>query len=75
MGRPNKGRGNVEVLFFNNVNDFAIKLKTKEGEEVYLYKTTGEGKSFEENYKEMIERESEYTGCNTKRWIIWRKRV
>lgn len=62
MGRPNKGRVNVEVLFFNNVNDFAIKLKTKQGEEVYLYKTTGENKSFEENFEEMMKKSKEYTG-------------
>ena len=53
---------NVEVLFYNSNEDFAIKLKTQEKEEVYLYKTTGVEKSFEENYQEMIEKESEYTG-------------
>ena len=40
---------NVEILFYNSEDDFAIKLKTKKGEEVILYKTTGENKSFEEN--------------------------
>ena len=44
---------NVEILFYNSEKDFAIKLKTKEGEEVILYKTTGENKSFEENYEEV----------------------
>ncbi len=53
---------NVEVLFYNSKEDFAIKLKTKEKEEVYLYRTTGDGKSFEENYQEMLEKNSEYTG-------------
>lgn len=53
---------NVEVLFYNSKRDFAIKLKTKEGEEVYLYRTNGENKSFEENYKEMLEKNSKYTG-------------
>ena len=53
---------NVEVLFYNSDEDFAIKLKTQEGEEVYLYKTTGVEKTFEENYQEMIEKESTYTG-------------
>ena len=52
---------NVEVLFFNSENDFAVKLKTKQGEEVYLYKTTGENKSFGENFKEMQDKEKEYT--------------
>ena len=53
---------NVEILFYNSENDFAIKLKTKEGEEVYLYRTTGENKSFEENYKEMLEKQAKYPG-------------
>ena len=50
---------NIEILFYNSEEDFAIKLKTKEGEEVYLYRTTGENKSFEENYKEMLEKQDE----------------
>jgi hypothetical protein len=41
-------------------------LKTKENEEVYLYRTTGENKSFEENYKEMLEKQAQYTG--DKKW-------
>lgn len=53
---------NVEVLFYNSEEDFAIKLKTKEGEEVILYKTTGNGKSFEENYEELLENQKNYTG-------------
>ena len=48
--------------FGDSEEDFAIKLKTKEGEEVYLYRTTGENKSFEENYKEMLEKQAKYTG-------------
>ncbi len=55
---------NIEVLFYNSDKDFAIKLKTKEKEEVYLYKTDGIGKSFEDNYKEMIDKQSRYTGEN-----------
>lgn len=53
---------NIEILFYNSEEDFAIKLKTKEGEEIYLYRTTGENKSFEENYKEMLEKQAKYTG-------------
>ena len=58
---PN-ARKNVEVLFYNSEEDFAIKLKTKEGEEVILYKTSGENKSFEENYKEIQRQQSNYSG-------------
>ena len=57
---------NVEILFYNSKEDFAIKLKTKENEEVYLYKTTGENKSFEECYQEMIEKQEKYDG--NKKW-------
>lgn len=56
---------NIEVLFYNSKEDFAIKLKTQEGEEIYFYRTTGENKSFEENYQEMIKKASKYTGKNT----------
>ena len=56
---------NVEVLFYNSEDDFAIKLKTIEGEEVILYKTTGENKSFEENYKEIKKQQINYSGKNT----------
>ena len=53
---------NVEILFYNSEEDFAIKLKTKEGEDVILYKTTGENKSFEENYREIKKQQSYYSG-------------
>ena len=53
---------NVEVLFYNSNEDFAIKLKTKENEEIILYKTTGIDKSFEENYNDIQEFESKYNG-------------
>jgi len=57
---------NIEILFYNSEEDFAIKLKTKENEEVYLYRTTGENKSFEENYQEMMKKQAQYTG--DKKW-------
>ena len=56
---------NVEILFYNSEKDFGVMLKTKEGEDVILYKTTGEGKSFEENYQELKEKQSKYTGDTT----------
>ena len=46
-------------------NNFAIKLKTKDKEEVILYKTTEKNKSFEENYNEITEQQSNYSGKNT----------
>ncbi len=53
---------NVEVLFYNSNENFAIKLNTKENEEIILYKTTGINKSFEENYKEVQDFENKYSG-------------
>lgn len=53
---------NVEILFYNSNEDFAIKLKTKENEEIILYKTTGIDKSFEENYNDIQEFKSKYNG-------------
>ena len=59
---------NIEILFFNNEsptsalsNDFAIKLFTKEGDEIILYRTDDE-KSFDEYYKDIEDKSSSYTG-------------
>ncbi len=56
---------NVEVLFYQSKKEFAIKLKTKEGEEVILYKGTGEGKTFDEIYTQIKEKENTYKGEKT----------
>lgn len=58
---------NVEVLFYNRTgnkpqdNDFAVKLKTKEGDEIILYRTD-ENKSFEEYYNDIKNKTNAYTG-------------
>ena len=57
---------NVEVLFYNKTNnnvsnDFAIKLKTKEGDEIILYRTD-KNKSFDEYYKDTQEKTNTYVG-------------
>lgn len=52
---------NVEVLFYNNKNDFAVKLKTKEKEEVLLYRTS-DNKSFNDLYNQMLEKSLLYEG-------------
>ena len=62
---PQDASKNIEVLFYNSKKDFAVKLKTKEGEEVYLYRTTGEGKTFDENYQEMLSKQEKYSGNAT----------
>ena len=59
---------NVEILFYNkisesnlNSNDFCIKLKTKEGDEIILYRTN-DNKNFDEYYNDIKEKSSSYTG-------------
>ncbi len=58
---------NIEVLFFNRnddnsamSDDFAIKLKTQEGDEIILYRTN-ENKNFDEYYKDIQEKTKAYT--------------
>ena len=55
---------NVEVLFYNNQNDFAVKLKTKENEELILYMNDNY-KSFNDMYGEIEEKSKNYTGDKT----------
>ena len=54
---------NVKILFYNNENDFAIKLRTKYKykEEIILYRTN-ETKSFNEFYDEIEEKSNNYKG-------------
>lgn len=54
-------RNQVQVLFYNSKDDFAIKLKTKQEDEVILYKNPKE-KSFNEIYKNIKTSESNYKG-------------
>ena len=52
---------NVEALFYNSTNDFAVKINTKEGEELYLYRTDNKN-SFYNLYEEMLSKATLYTG-------------
>lgn len=67
---PEKLNENVEVLFYNETstystnNDFAVKLKTKEGDEIILYRTD-EQKTLDEYYKDIKNKAREYTGEKT----------
>ena len=63
---------NIEVLFYNEEsyvklnngsirhNDFAIKLKTKEGDEIILYRTD-ENKNFDKYYEDLEKKTTAYT--------------
>lgn len=59
---------NVEVLFYNPIgngnlfsNDFAVRLRTKEGDEIILYRTNDK-KSFDEYYEDIKLKTNQYKG-------------
>ena len=54
-------QGQVKVLYYNSKDDFAIKLLTKQEDEVILCKNP-EGKTFNEIYKNIKEQEKDYEG-------------
>lgn len=54
-------RNQVSVLYYNSKEDFAIKLKTKQEDEVILCKDP-EGNTFNEIYQNIAKEESEYKG-------------
>lgn len=55
---------NVEVLFYNGNNDFAVLLNTKEGDKIILYRTD-ENKSFNEYYEDINNKKGNYNGSRT----------
>ena len=52
---------NVSVLFYNDDNDFAVKLYTKGKDEVLLYRTNDD-KTFEKYYAELNDKTAKYSG-------------
>lgn len=54
-------REQIEVLFYNSKEEFALKLKTKSGDEVIFYKNP-EGKTFREIYDNMMKKAESYEG-------------
>ena len=54
-------RNQVTVLYYNSKNDFAIKLKTTQEDEVILSKNPN-GESFNEIYQNIIEKSNNYNG-------------
>ena len=51
----------VRVLFYNSHKDYAVALKTKDNEDVYLYKN-GANKSFNYLYADMLKKEKAFKG-------------
>ena len=52
---------NVNVLFYNDDNDFAVKLYTKGKDEVLLYRTN-DNKTFDKYYAELNDKTAKYSG-------------
>lgn len=52
---------NVSVLFYNDDNDFAVKLYTKGKDEVLLYRTNDD-KTFDKYYAELNDKTAKYSG-------------
>ena len=52
---------NVSVLFYNDDNDFAVKLYTKGKDEVLLYRTNDD-KTFDKYYAELNDKTTKYNG-------------
>lgn len=52
---------NVNVLFYNDDNDFAVKLYTKGKDEVLLYRTNDD-KTFDKYYAELKDKTAKYSG-------------
>lgn len=52
---------NVSVLFYNDDNDFAVKLSTKGKDEVLLYRTNDD-KTFDKYYAELNDKTAKYSG-------------
>ena len=58
-------RNTVKVLFYNNKNDFAVTLKSKQGDTVYLYRTD-DVKTLDKLYQDMKNKQKTYKG---KSWL------
>ena len=57
-------QGQVKVLYYNSKDDFAIKLLTKQEDEIILCKNP-KGKTFNEIYQNIRDQENDYEGSKT----------
>ncbi len=57
-------RYTVKVLFYNNPNDFALVLKSKQGDNVYLYRTD-DNKTLDKLYADMKTKADKFMGIRT----------
>ena len=54
-------RRTINVLYYNNKNDCALSLKSKQGDVIYLYRTNDD-KKLSELYKDMLSKSGMYEG-------------
>jgi hypothetical protein len=54
-------KGQIEVLYYNSMDDFAILINTKSNDEVIYYKNP-EGSNFNEIYSNMMNKAKQYEG-------------
>jgi len=57
-------RNDIQVLFYNSNQDFAVKLATKTKDEVYLYRNST-NKPFNQIYSDMMKKERLFYGSKT----------
>lgn len=57
-GSDNRAGNVIHTVFYNNENDHAVYLESKQGDIVYLFRTDEEG-SLEELYKKMFKKRNE----------------
>ena len=62
--RSKNVREQINVLYYNSKDDFAIVLNTKSNDEVILCKNP-KGNTFKEIYENMLKKEKDYTGKKT----------
>ena len=60
-GSKDEFGNSVNVLFYNNPDDFAVMLTTKSNDEGYLYKNSA-NKEFHYLYADMLKKQSAFTG-------------
>ena len=61
-------KNSVDILFYNNESDFAIKLSTIEGDEIILYLNDSCDMSFKDIYSEILDKQRNYVGENKIDW-------
>ncbi len=60
-----KLRSSVNVLFYNNKNDYAVSLKSKQGDVIYLYRTD-DNNTLDNLYNDMIKKSEDFGGA---KWL------